>query len=249
MTFSRLVVLYGVGGLSDIGRHAVQAALERADVESIVVLTQQPELLQESNWNCGCEERPHEFSEADKKRLTVVPVKSWKTDDLVPHFAGATGVVSCLGNRQPFTGAWVSNQGNAAVIRAMKDANIKRAVVISSMGVEEDWPPMEFHWGGKILAGLFMSIGWFSFRDLTLMERAYRASDIDFLFVRPVGLGEDIVPKNEWFIQKEKYKDVVGGDIAKLDVARYMVEECIKPTLHKGAAVVGGRPLPPQDEN
>jgi hypothetical protein len=54
MMSSRLVILYGIGGLSDVGRHALQAALERSEVLHVKVLTQHPELLEESNWNCGC---------------------------------------------------------------------------------------------------------------------------------------------------------------------------------------------------
>jgi hypothetical protein len=243
-SLARIVILYGTGGLSDVGRHAVQAALERSDVESIKVLTQHPQLLNESSWKCGCK-KPHEFSEQDRQRFEVIPVKSWNDDNLGSHFAGATAVVSCLGNRQHFIGGWDSNEGNQAVIQAMKANKITRAVVISSSGVEEDWPPMEFFWGGKIiLAFLFLTIGRQAFHDLTMMERAYRASDLDYLLVRPVGIGEDVVPVGEWYLQKEKYKDVLSCNMAKLDLARYMVEEAINPSKHAEAVVVGAKPPP-----
>jgi nucleoside-diphosphate-sugar epimerase len=240
-TMARLVVLYGTGGLSDVGRHAVQAALERSDVESIKVLTQHPQLMEESNWKCGCE-KPHEFSEQDRQRLEVIPVKSWKEDNLVSHFTGATAVVSCLGNREPFIGGWVAQEGNRAVIQAMQANKITRAVVLSSSGVEEDWPPLEFSWAGKILAFIFVTIGRQAFQDLTMMERAYRVSDLDYLLVRPVGIGEDVVPVGEWYLQKEKHKDVLFLNMAKFDLARYMVEEAVNPRKHKEAVVVGAKP-------
>jgi hypothetical protein len=240
-SLARLVVLYGTGGLSDVGRHAVQAALERSDVESIKVLTQQPQLLEESNWKCSCE-KPHEFSDQDRQRFEVIPVKSWNDDDLGSHFAGATAVVSCLGNRQPFIGGWVSNEGNKAVIKAMKANKITRAVVLSSSGVEEDWPPLEFHWGGKILALIFLTIGRQAFQDLTMMERAYRDSDLDYLLVRSVGIGDEVVPVGEWYLQKEKYKDILTCNMAKLDLARFMVEEAVNPSKHAEAVVVGAKP-------
>lgn len=250
MVLHRLVVLYGVGGLSDVGRHAVQAALARSDVEHVTVLTQQPELLQEANWKCGCPE-PHSISEADQKHLTVVPVDSWKKDDITAHFVGATAVVSCLGNRQPLTFHWVSCEGNRAVIKAVKKtANLKRVVVCTSVGIEEDWPPMEYFAPGKIiLGGIFMTLGYRMFRDLTCMERSYKATaadEVDYLFVRPVGIGEDVLPVNKWVLQKEKYKDNVGMNMAKLDVARYMVEEAIQPTRHREAVVIG--PGPDEEE-
>lgn len=241
-TPARLVILYGTGGLSDVGRHAVQAALERkAEVDSIKVLTKHPDLLEEANWKCGCE-KPHSFTEEERKRFQVVTVKTWK-EDLSPHFQDATAVVSCLGNRQPFIGGWDSAPGNEAVIRAMKEKDVSRVVVLTSVGIEEDWPPVEMFTPGKIiLSALFFSFAWWAFRDLTKMERAYRGSDLDFLLVRPVGIGEDVKPDGKWFIQKEKYVDEVGFNMAKLDVARYLVEEALNPTRHKSALVLGAAP-------
>lgn len=179
--------------------------------------------------------------------MTMVPVKSWKTDDIAPHFAGATGVVSCLGNRQPLMFHWESCEGNTAVIDAVqKTENLSRVVVCTSVGVEEDWPPCEHFTPGKfILGGMFLSCTYLAYRDLTQMERAYKATsdgDVDYLFVRPVGIGEDVLPVNKWVLQKEKYKDDPGMNMAKLDVARYMVEEAVKPTRHREAVVIGPGP-------
>lgn len=258
MTHHRLVILYGMGGLSDVGRHAVQAALEQTPevVEHVTVLTEHPELLDESNWNCGCPD-PHALTEADRTRLTVVPVPSWKKKNsadvdalLEPHFADATAVVSCLGNRNATVGHWVSHAGNLAVIRAVqqqqrknKDLRTRRVVVCSSIGIEEDWPPMEmFPLGRAIMTAIYLTLGYALFRDLTAMERAYRATapeEIDYLLVRPVGIGEEVRPAGTWELQKEKYVDDVGFNMAKLDVARFMVQEAIKPTRHREAVVIG----------
>ena len=118
-----------------------------------------------------------------------------------------------------------------------------RVVICSSVGIEEDWPAMEMFLPGKIfLSIVFLSFGNVLFRDLTAMERAYKATkeeEIDYLFVRPVGIGEGIVPTGKWVLQKEKYKDDIGFDMAKLDVARFMVEQALQPTLHRTAAVIG----------
>ena len=234
-----LVILFGKGGLSDVGRHAVLAALEQPNVE-FKVLTQHPELLEESNWNCGCPGgHADAFSEEDRKRFSVIPVKSWSDTTLSEHFQGATGVVSCLGNRQPFIGGWVAQEGNQAVIQGMKEHNVERAVALSSCGVEEDWPPLEFHPGGKILSFIFTVIGRKCFKDLTLMERAYRASSLDYLLVRPVGIGEDVVPNGTWVFQKKKYEDKIGLNMAKMDCARFMVKEALNPTMHKTAVLIG----------
>ena len=73
------------------------------------------------------------------------------------------------------------------------------------------------------------------------MERSYRDSGLDYLLVRPVGIGEDVIPTNQWKIQTEKYKDTnLDGNMAKLDVARFMVNEVIEPSRHEDAVVIGG---------
>ena len=53
-----LCILFSSGGTADVGRHAVQAALEQYD-GPIRVLTKDPQVLQESNWNCACPEPHH----------------------------------------------------------------------------------------------------------------------------------------------------------------------------------------------
>lgn len=242
----KVVVLFGLGGLSDVGRHAVQVAMEQENC-SVTVLTQHPELLDEPNWKCGCPE-PHAFDDEQKKRMKLVPVDKWTGDkSLQGHFKDADAVISCLGNRQPTfmdipTSSWCAHEGNEMVISAMKKHSVRRVVVMSSMGVEEDWPPAEFHWAGKIMRVLFTLCARRPYKDLTDMERSYRRSGLDYLLVRPLGLGEDVVPENQWKIQREKYKDAdLEIDVAKLDVARFMVKEAIlEPTYHEDAVVIGG---------
>jgi len=248
----QLVILYGIGGLSDVGRHAVQVAVSmkaQKQIESITVLTPYPKLLDEPNWNSWCPPEGQKlFSEEEKKLFTLIQVTDWNDKALVSRFENATAIISCLGNRQPtFMGvsssSWCSEQGNRMVIDAMLKYGVKRVVVISSTGIEEDWPPMEFHWAGKALSLMFLCCARKPFRDLTAMERAYRkTTDLDFLFVRPVGIGEETVPRNQWRLQKEKYKDVndLDVEIAKLDVARYMMQEALEPTRHRDAVVIGG---------
>lgn len=253
-TASRLVVLYGIGGLSDVGRHAILAALEQATVSHVTVITEYPELLNETRWECGCP-TPHTNPATDHPdKVQVIGIDSWKTgnhvDVLKEHMKGATAVISCLGHRQP---GWINKElktkgivaaaGNKQVIEAMLATDgLDRAVVCSSMGIEEDWPPMEFHWAGKAMKWLFQGPSKKTFQDLTDMEKAYKETSIDYLFVRPVGISEDYVPENKWFLQKEKGVDAVGMNMAKMDVARFMVQEALSPTMHRRGVVIGSEP-------
>ena len=113
------------------------------------------------------------------------------------------------------------------------------------MGVQEDWPPMEYHFAGRIMARMFNTNSKRAFQDLTQMELAYKEEsnkDLDYLFVRPVGISEGVKPCGEYFLQKEKGKDALGIDMAKLDVARFMVKEALEPTFHRRGVVIGAQP-------
>ncbi len=133
-----LAILYGKGGLGDVGRHAILAAFERNDVASVKVFSQHPESLQE-NYKCGCL-NPHNLTVEQRKRIDIIPVKhNWK-DDLSAHFVGVTAVVSCLGTRQPFLGGRYATAGSKAVKKVMEAHDISRVVSITSMGLGEDYP-------------------------------------------------------------------------------------------------------------
>eukprot|EP01083_Nonionella_stella_P032086 87806_1 len=94
-------------------------------------------------------------------------------------------------------------------------------------------------------------------KDLMAMENAYSQSSLDYLLVKPVGIGEDVVPVGRYYLQeygKKKARDVangeiiddiVGGNMAKMDVARFMVDEAVNPTLHKTSQTVGAKPGTP----
>lgn len=114
------------------------------------------------------------------------------------------------------------------------------------MGIQEDWPPLEFHWGGKILAYLFKTNTKKLFNGLTAREIAYKKTSLDYLFVRPVGIGEDVVPVGSYWLQQEKGKDALGGNMAKMDVAQFMVKEALLPSMHKCGVVIGAMPPSPK---
>ena len=253
---ANIIILFGIGGLSDVGRHAVLAAAENKSVERITVITEYPEKLNEKNWDCNCLPDGHTnpFDVTDiALKLKLVKVDSWKEEqiDLSKHFQGATAVISALGHRQP---GWkypeliqrglVAYVGNKQIVKAMEEAKVDRAVVISSFGLRTDkeraWP----HWARKFMAFLFSTFMRKARNDLEAMERLYEASSLDYLIVRPVGIGEDKVPVGQYYLQ-EPNEDAVGGNMAKMDVAKFMVDQAINASLHRTSKVVGSKPGSP----
>ena len=257
-----------VGGLSDVGRHAILAALEIPSVEKITVITEYPEKLNEKNWESHGE-KTNPFDDHNlSKRLEMVKIDTWKKEqtDLAQYFAGATGVVSCLGHRQPGwkhpelkTRGLIAYDGSRQVIAAMNEAKVDRVVAISSFGIGSsgttvaEWP----HWASKFMACLFKTFQRRAGKDLVKMEAAYAESPLDYLLVKPVGIGEEVEPVGRYYLQEagKKVRDVaegkvmedeiVGGNMAKMDVARFMVVEALKPTLHRISQVVGAKPGTP----
>jgi len=253
-TCRKLVVLYGIGGLSDIGRHAILAALEK-QVEHITVITEYPDMLDDENWECGCTNgHTNPFNdEAHASKLTMVKIDSWKNEhpNLSEHFHEADAVISCLGHRQPgwknkelINKGLVASDGNKQVIRAMEEANdVSRVVTISSFGLnrgDKAWP----HWASKLMRLFFLTFMRKARKDLQAMEKLFYESSLDYLIVKPVGIGEDVVPAGKYFVQ-EPGEEAVGGNMAKIDVARFMVDEAIQPTIVRGSKVVGSAPGTP----
>ncbi|CAB9499692.1 Demethylmenaquinone methyltransferase [Seminavis robusta] len=230
---ARLVVLYGIGGLSDVGRHAILAALEQPTVEHITVITEYPELLDEENWECNCQGGHTNPSKDHASKINVVKIDSWQNqqDNLSQHFQGCTGVVSCLGHRQPgvkypqlIERGLVAAAASQQVIQAMKEAEVKRVVAMSSMGMGEN-----IHWAGKLMKIFFWTNTRKAYKDLQEMEKLYHASDLDYLLIRPTGLGEEVVPVGEYFTQDKKGVDVVGLELARWTVpATWSKKHCIQ---------------------
>lgn len=247
-----LVILYGIGGLSDVGRHAILAALEKPEVSKITVITEHPEKLDEKNWESyGDKTNPFNNPEFASRLAMVKVEESWKKpqENLATHFQGADAVISCLGHRQPgfknkelLTKGLVAYDGNKQVIQAMEEAKVDRAVIISSMGLGGDDGAWK-HFAAGILKAMFKTVARKARKDLEAMEKLYEESSLDYLFVRPVGISEDCEPAGKYFVQEPGNKEeVVAGNMAKIDVARLMVDQAINPTFHKTTKTVGAEP-------
>ena len=241
-------VLYSSGGTADVGRHAVRALLD-VHPGKVRVLTRDPKtLLEEQHWKSVC--GPYTFTPQELKEKLEVRAVDFATVDsstLAGHLTGVSAVVSALGNRQPFYGDRVAARGTKTLMEAIgKSGNkVDRVVAVTSSGCNEDWPPMEFHWAGTIFKWMLRLLVRDGYYDLCQAENAITGSgfdNLDYLLVRPVGLGEERREKGEWFIQKKKYQDKLGPDISKMDCARFVVKEALEPTYHKTAVVIGSNP-------
>lgn len=137
-TGSVVAILFGKGGLGDIGRHAVLAALQRDDVSQVKVLSENPETLEEPNWKCGCTNN-HFFTDEQRERMEIIPVTdNWK--NITSYLQNVDAVCVSTGTRQPFLGARGATAASKAVVEAMQTHGISRVVSVTSIGLNEDYP-------------------------------------------------------------------------------------------------------------
>jgi hypothetical protein len=244
-------IVYSSGDIGDVGRHAVEAALELPAtlVSSVKVfsINSSQSLFQETDWKCGCSSE-HSLSNRQESldRLQVINVDCTK-DCLSHYLSDVDAVISCLGNRKPFHPDCIAKKGTESIIRAMLSQQVYRIVMLSSVGISNDWPPMEWSREGQRLQAFFRTICWGQYQDLSGAELAVQLGGLendrlDFLIARSVILGEKTRPNHRWYVQNKKYHDHPRKKMAKMDCARFMVEEAIRPTMHRAAVVVGGMP-------
>ena len=249
-----IAIFFSSGAFGDCARHAILHALGDRRVTKILVYSSERNLpsLEEANWKCGCKtnhgaDLRNSPNFDDKVQLITIDVTDAEemTNSCKANLDGVDAVISGLGNRQMFIGDRVARKGTKNIAVAMRDANVQRVVAMSSMGVNDDKPCMEWRSEGKFMAALFKTVSRREYNDIAGMEKdlaATDASDINYLLVRPVGLGEECIPRDEYFIQKKKFDDMLGPNMAKMDVGKFLLEEALDPTFERRAVVIGADP-------
>mmetsp|Transcript_7891 Transcript_7891/g.15465 ORF Transcript_7891/g.15465 Transcript_7891/m.15465 type:complete len:438 (-) Transcript_7891:1228-2541(-) len=213
------------------------------------------------------EKRPKEDEKKDDGGLgSGVLARVMKIDvdgpegDLVEALRGVDAVVACLGNRQPSMARWCT-RGATRVLSAMQANKVPRLVILSSMGIGEDYTPLRYRlspirflWN-TLLRTLYRSAR----KDLVEMERRVveaassatnaTADDdgyrLDYLIVRPVGLTPEEPPVGRWDLLASPEDGMKGGglglavSVAKADVAAFLLSEAVNPTLHNRGVTIG----------
>eukprot|EP00171_Calliarthron_tuberculosum_P016433 IDg16433t1 len=251
MPLKRLAVVYATkGGMGDVGKFAGALATADTTLEARIV-----SLSRDRAEGDGDGIGEVDVTDAAQRTrlvadLSGVNIAHADVDDadatsriLDGAIAGADAVVACVGSRQPKFGRWVS-RGTQAIAAAMARHGVSRLVVLSSMGIGEDFirnSGIRRMWG-FMLASVLRGVR----NDLMAMESAVKESGLDYLFVRPVGLTPGEPPKEDCVVL-EKGVNEVDINVAKSDVARFMVREAISPTLSR-TAVTFASPLKTKNE-
>lgn len=254
-----LAVFFSKGAFGDCARLSILAAMDDERVNKIKVYSAASTIstLHEANWKSeikGNVDRGKELKESpNRHKVELIPFPDHSLTgsaneefEKIVDLSGVDAVISGLGNRQIFLGDRVGTCGTKKITSLMKEKKVDRLVMMSSMGISSDIsndkPSMEWRWEGKIMDCIFSTISRREYNDLVGAENEAKKSGLNYLVLRPVGLGEEVAPVGELFLQKEKHEDVLGPQISKMDVGAFMVEQALDPTLEKRAVVIGGNP-------
>jgi len=244
-----IAIFYSIGAFGDCARHAIFTAIENNAVEKVKIFSKTLETLEEPNWKSGC---PGDLGEKlrtspyahkiEKINVDVTDEEQVSKIDMKDIDA----VIAGLGNRQIFLGERVANTGIKNIISRMKDEGIDRLVMMSSFGIKSkvsnDKPGMEWRVEGKIMGAIFKTLSRREYKDIKRAENEVFYSGLNYVICRPMGLGEGVPPVGKYWVQKKKFDYVLGPNVAKMDIGRFLANEAIEPTYEKVAVAVGGDP-------
>lgn len=175
-----------------------------------------------------------DFENISFKHIDVENAAAAQTE-LENTLEGVTAVVACVGSRQPGVARWCAT-GTSIVTEAMKSKDVSRLVHLSSFGMGDDYIPFR---GVRVFWAFLLNVFRNVKNDLIRMEDIVEKSGLDYLLVRPVGLTPEEPPRGSWKLLMSREDGALSFNIAKADVASYMLQEAVTPTLRKRAVTIG----------
>lgn len=208
----KTIAVFGASGLT--ASECVYQALKNGD--TVVGLTRTPSNLVVPKGSGGADaEKP-----LTDPNLIMIAGDVTKQADVDKVFAAGKidGVIVALGGKTKDVGETMLTDGTNCVIKAMKENDIKRLAVVTSIGAgdSEDQAPLVF----KMLMWTVMKK---IFTDKNNQEEVVRKSGLEYCIVRPGGLTVD-PPTGVINVIKGE-----AGSIPRADVADFCLGAVTKP--------------------
>lgn len=198
------------GGSRGVGRLVIEQALAQGHTVQALVRT------------------PESF-EIDDERVTAVIGNVLEPNDVSACVSGAEAVVVSLGSTGNNPDNVVS-QGTQNVIAAMKEAGVKRLIVVTSLGVGDSKNQVPFAF--KMLMKTVLKK---PMADKEIQEHYVRESGLDWIIVRPGGLTDG--PATGDF-QAGVDSSIMAGQVSRADVAAFVLQQLTNDTyLHQAPAI------------
>ena len=146
--------------------------------------------------------------------LTMVKGDVTNADDVAKVFESSIdGVIVALGGRTSDVGTTMLTDGTTNIISSMKEKNVKRLVVITSIGTGDSYDQAPFFF--KILMNTMMRN---IFADKNNQEQVVKDSNLEYCIVRPGGLTVEPPTGVINVIEGQ------AGSIARADVATFCLD-------------------------
>ena len=130
--------------------------------------------------------------------------------------------------------------GTHKICAAMKNKHVKRLVILSSMGMGDDFMPFK---GIRVLwAAMLRTCLRSAWKDLQALEQYVEESDLDYVLVRTVGIDPGTKKCGQWKLLHSREDGALEIVISKSDVALFMMKEALTPSLHRSAVTIGTDP-------
>ena len=152
--------------------------------------------------------------ERKNSALTVIAGNVLQPADVDKVVSGADAVICSLGNTSNNPDMMVT-QGTRNIIDAMQRLNVRRLLVVSSLGVGDSKDQVPFFFKVLMKTALRKTM-----EDKEAQEAAVRASRLDWTIVRPGGLTND-PPTGTYRVGA----DLTAGRITRADVADFILKE------------------------
>lgn len=244
MKSKTIAVVFGtLGGMSDVGKFALQRARSLGlDVRAVTLYdgrTQQAGGFEVAN--VKDEQLRAQLSEALLATpVTQLNIASEEAQGVIQEaLSGADAVIASFGSRQSELPCYLG-LGIRKVVAAMKAESVERLVCLSSFGIGDDFmpiSPIKLLWGTMLRVGMRRTKA-----DLEEMEAAVMASSLDYVLVRPMAILPEEPVTGSYDAVSDRGQGRLRLSVAKSDVAKCLVDEAVEPTFHRAAITVGKRP-------
>ena len=144
---------------------------------------------------------------------------------------GQDAVLDALGGHLPFVETTLETDAARNVMEAMREAGVRRLVVVSTIGEGESIANVHGFYKNLIMPTLLRGV----MKDKAGMEAAVEGSSLDWIIVRPAGL-RDGESKGIRLVSPETGEKV--RFVTRADVAQFLVEQLTSDAyLHQAVGI------------
>ena len=173
----------------------------------------------------------HDANEFQGNEAKVVQGDVKDAEAIAKAVAGQDAVIDTLGGHTPYKDTDLERRAANNILAAMKSNGVRRLVVVSMLGIGDSKAQTGFFYGSLMMPTFLRG----ATKDKEAMETEVKASDVDFVLVRPPFLSDDEPLGSVAVVEGE----ASTKKITRADLAEFLVEQLTSDQyLHQAVTVV-----------